>query len=156
MGEPGGKLEEQPGGVARDWKSQSRHGGVGLKEREIQEFRSVMMSESIRRSGHRRGIGEKRRRRGKFNLFLDFGIVETARGRESSTGAQKRGEGLEHILCASTTLGPFIATVSCNLHHNPVNDPYFLLTDKALRGGPEKGRSDLLKVTQLEFEPRLF
>lgn len=41
MREPGGKLEEQPGGVARDCKAQSGHRWVGLKEREIQEFRSV-------------------------------------------------------------------------------------------------------------------
>lgn len=41
--------------------------GWGSK-REIQEFRSVERSDSIRHFGHRRGIGGKGRRRDKFDL----------------------------------------------------------------------------------------
>lgn len=45
MGEPGGKLEEQPGEVARDREVQSGQGGLGLKSRKnIQEFRSIESS----------------------------------------------------------------------------------------------------------------
>lgn len=91
MREPGGKLEEQPGGIARDRKAQSGHRWVGLKEREIQEFRSV--GGGARASGVldiKEGLEGKEEVEARSICLKISGILGSARGREQYWGTEKR------------------------------------------------------------------
>lgn len=91
MGEPGGKLEEQPRGVARDCKAQSRHGGLGLKERNtrVQVCREERQHQAFWAS--KRDWRERKKER-QVRFVLRFLASLGQRGEERAVLGHRKGE----------------------------------------------------------------